>query len=265
LITSLAPNGITPNHATLNGAAAPNGAATAAWFQWGATASYGNNTASFAINASNLSAVSFSSSLSGLAGATLYYYRLVATNSAGASFGPGLTFATLPIMAPTVTTLAASAVSPAGATLNGSVNPNGADTIAWFQYGTNSSYGSTTPAFVISASSSAAVPASASLTGLMVLLAAVVMFFAGPSRFVLARGDLMVEDGRSTGAEFILDAPLVSRLHCQLSATDKALQVKDLDSTNGTFVNGRRITFAKLQAGDRLMVGRVELRISRTD
>ncbi|SRR5258705_10216732 len=71
--------------------------------------------------------------------------------------------------------------------------------------------------------------------------------------------------GRSTGAEFILDAPLVSRLHCQLSATDKALQVKDLDSTNGTFVNGRRITFAKLQAGDRLMVGRVELRISRTD
>ena len=71
--------------------------------------------------------------------------------------------------------------------------------------------------------------------------------------------------GRSTGAEFMLDAPLVSRLHCQLAATDKALQVKDLDSTNGTFVNGRRITFAKLLAGDRLKVGRVELRISRTD
>jgi pSer/pThr/pTyr-binding forkhead associated (FHA) protein len=71
--------------------------------------------------------------------------------------------------------------------------------------------------------------------------------------------------GRSTGAEFKLDAPLVSRLHCQLSATDKALQVKDLDSTNGTFVNARRITFAKLQPGDRLTVGRVELRISRTD
>lgn len=71
--------------------------------------------------------------------------------------------------------------------------------------------------------------------------------------------------GRSAGAEFVLAAPLVSRLHCQLSATDRALQVKDLDSTNGTFVNGRRITFAKLLEGDRLKVGRVELRISRTD
>jgi pSer/pThr/pTyr-binding forkhead associated (FHA) protein len=71
--------------------------------------------------------------------------------------------------------------------------------------------------------------------------------------------------GRSTGAEFVLDAPLVSRLHCQLSATDAAIQVKDLDSTNGTFVNGNRVTSASLQAGDRLRVGRVELRISKTD
>ena len=71
--------------------------------------------------------------------------------------------------------------------------------------------------------------------------------------------------GRSTGAEFQLDAPLVSRLHCQLSATDETIEVKDLDSTNGTFVNGRRITSARLQPGDRLRVGPVELRISRTD
>src|SRR5437879_6174987 len=71
--------------------------------------------------------------------------------------------------------------------------------------------------------------------------------------------------GRCTGAEFILDAPLVSRVHCQLSASDDALQVKDLDSTNGTFVNGSRITSATLRIGDRLKVGRVELTISRTD
>ena len=71
--------------------------------------------------------------------------------------------------------------------------------------------------------------------------------------------------GRSTGAEFIVEAPLVSRLHCQITSTADALHVKDLDSTNGTFVNGRRITFAKLLQGDRLRVGRVELRISKTD
>jgi pSer/pThr/pTyr-binding forkhead associated (FHA) protein len=69
--------------------------------------------------------------------------------------------------------------------------------------------------------------------------------------------------GRSAGAEFILDAALVSRLHCQLTATDEVVDVKDLDSTNGTFVNGQRIQVARLHDGDRLGVGRVELRISR--
>jgi pSer/pThr/pTyr-binding forkhead associated (FHA) protein len=69
--------------------------------------------------------------------------------------------------------------------------------------------------------------------------------------------------GRSTGAQFIVEAALVSRLHCQLSATDDSLQVKDLDSTNGTFVNGRRIQTAHLRDGDRLGIGRVELIVSK--
>jgi ABC transport system ATP-binding/permease protein len=69
--------------------------------------------------------------------------------------------------------------------------------------------------------------------------------------------------GRSPGAEFIVDAALVSRLHCQLTATADALQVKDLGSTNGTFVNGRRVTAAELREGDRLSVGRLELVVSR--
>ena len=68
--------------------------------------------------------------------------------------------------------------------------------------------------------------------------------------------------GRSTGAQFMVDAALVSRLHCQLSATDDTLHVKDLGSTNGTFVNGRRVTSAELRDGDRLAVGRLELKIS---
>lgn len=69
--------------------------------------------------------------------------------------------------------------------------------------------------------------------------------------------------GRSSGAEFIVDAALVSRLHCQLSATADSLQVKDLDSTNGTFVNGKRIQTAELHDGDRLGVGRVELMVKK--
>ena len=63
--------------------------------------------------------------------------------------------------------------------------------------------------------------------------------------------------GRATGADFILDAPLVSRVHCRLTALpDGELEVKDLDSTNGTFVNGARIETARLSPGDRLGVGR---------
>lgn len=69
--------------------------------------------------------------------------------------------------------------------------------------------------------------------------------------------------GRSTGAEFVVDAGLVSRLHCQLTAGAAELAVVDLESTNGTFVNGQRITRGTVREGDRLGVGRVELLVSR--
>ena len=69
--------------------------------------------------------------------------------------------------------------------------------------------------------------------------------------------------GRSAGAEFIVDAARVSRLHCQLTAGATELQVLDLQSTNGTFVNGQRVTEAHLKAGDKLGVGRVELVVTR--
>jgi pSer/pThr/pTyr-binding forkhead associated (FHA) protein len=66
--------------------------------------------------------------------------------------------------------------------------------------------------------------------------------------------------GRATGADFIVDAALVSRVHCRLSALpDGGLEVHDLESTNGTFLNDKRVGTARLADGDRLRVGRVEL------
>jgi pSer/pThr/pTyr-binding forkhead associated (FHA) protein len=66
--------------------------------------------------------------------------------------------------------------------------------------------------------------------------------------------------GRATGADFIVDAPLVSRVHCRLTVlADGALEVMDLASTNGTFLNGRKIDTARLAPGDRVGVGRLEL------
>lgn len=70
--------------------------------------------------------------------------------------------------------------------------------------------------------------------------------------------------GRATGADFIVDAALVSRVHCRLTARpDGQLEVRDLESTNGTYVNGERVENAMLHEGDRLQVGRVEMVVSR--
>ncbi|MCL4812261.1 MAG: FHA domain-containing protein [Vicinamibacteraceae bacterium] len=71
--------------------------------------------------------------------------------------------------------------------------------------------------------------------------------------------------GRAIRADFIVDAALVSRFHCRLSAArDGRLKVEDLGSTNGTFVNDRRVQHAALVPGDRLRVGRVELVVSHS-
>ena len=69
--------------------------------------------------------------------------------------------------------------------------------------------------------------------------------------------------GRAPRADFILDVALVSRLHCRLTAADDQLEVLDLKSTNGTFVNDKRIEKAKLANGDRLRIGRVELTVEQ--
>jgi pSer/pThr/pTyr-binding forkhead associated (FHA) protein len=69
--------------------------------------------------------------------------------------------------------------------------------------------------------------------------------------------------GRAPRADFIVDAALVSRVHCQLSAGAAELEVVDLDSTNGTFVNGARVTRATLKTGDKLGVGKVEFFVSK--
>ena len=69
--------------------------------------------------------------------------------------------------------------------------------------------------------------------------------------------------GRAPRADFIVDAALVSRLHCRLTASEDGVEVVDLSSTNGTFVNDKRVKKATLASGDRLRVGRVELKVAR--
>ena len=65
--------------------------------------------------------------------------------------------------------------------------------------------------------------------------------------------------GRAPGVDFVVDAALVSRVHCRLTLSDaNELLLEDLGSTNGTFVNGKKVAKAVLNDGDKVTVGRVE-------
>jgi ABC transport system ATP-binding/permease protein len=85
----------------------------------------------------------------------------------------------------------------------------------------------------------------------------------GPEKtFRLTAGSVKTV-GRAIRADFIVDAALVSRVHCRLTATRDGVEVEDLKSTNGTFVNGKRVKHARLANGDRLRVGRVEMTVNK--
>jgi pSer/pThr/pTyr-binding forkhead associated (FHA) protein len=70
--------------------------------------------------------------------------------------------------------------------------------------------------------------------------------------------------GRAAGAQIVVDAPLVSRVHCRFTVESTGqLVLEDLDSTNGTFVNGQKVSRTTLGTGDSLKVGRVRFAVSR--
>jgi diguanylate cyclase (GGDEF)-like protein len=73
-------------------------------------------------------------------------------------------------------------------------------------------------------------------------------------------GELPVEAGRSTKCDIPIDHESVSRKHAAIWWTGKGYRVKDLGSTNGTYVNDEQITDHSLQDGDQIKVGRTILK-----
>ena len=65
--------------------------------------------------------------------------------------------------------------------------------------------------------------------------------------------------GRSKDADIQVEDPNVSRRHAEVRQEGAAYWVVDLDSTNGTEINGRRLKRAKLRPGDTITVGSTEL------
>lgn len=62
--------------------------------------------------------------------------------------------------------------------------------------------------------------------------------------------------GRRPDCELFIPLQVVSRRHCQLSQEEQSLKVRDLRSSNGTFLNGRKIIDeTEAKPGDRLQIG----------
>jgi hypothetical protein len=80
---------------------------------------------------------------------------------------------------------------------------------------------------------------------------------AGAAEYPLDEGRLVV--GRSRDCDVRLTDPNVSRKHAEIRREGSEVYVVDLDSTNGTEVNGRRARRARLQDGDTILLGSTEL------
>ncbi len=66
-------------------------------------------------------------------------------------------------------------------------------------------------------------------------------------------GELVI--GRSSDLDLVLIEDMVSRKHAKLTLEGGQITISDLGSTNGTFVNGEKVTRARLKEGDRVLIG----------
>jgi trimeric autotransporter adhesin len=152
--------------AKFNGRINAYNASTSVSFQYGLTATYGSNVAGSPspVNGNTFTVVS--AIVSTLLSNTTYHYRIVATNSAGTTYGNDTTFNTSSIVA-SATTKAATTVTFNSATMNGIVNANTTTSQVSFQYGYTSAYGTTVLANPDTVTGSTNIPVTYNLTGLI--------------------------------------------------------------------------------------------------
>lgn len=71
--------------------------------------------------------------------------------------------------------------------------------------------------------------------------------------------------GRHPDNDFQIDHPTISTVHCEMVLQEGGVVLRDLESTNGTYVNGEAVREIKLAPGQMVRLGDVELLVETTD
>jgi hypothetical protein len=160
---------VTDTSATLLANINPNGSATTYVINFGTTTDYTQQTPPTDIG-SGSTAQLVSQAFSALTSSTTYHFQFVATNAAGTTAGPDMTFTTSappppPTTPPSVAGGIAQSVTDTSATVQADIHPNGSATTYVVNYGTSTNCGQQTPQTALGSPTAEQV-ASQALTGL---------------------------------------------------------------------------------------------------
>lgn len=165
-VTTNPATAILASSATLNGTVNANGASTTVTFNYGLTVAYGSTVTAAQSPVGGSSATAVSAAIAGLTANTLYHFRCSGTSANGTTNGGDMTFTTANAP-PVVVTTAATNVLFNTATVNGTVNPNGASSTVNFDYGLTIGYGSNVAGTPSPVNGNSPVAVSANIAGLL--------------------------------------------------------------------------------------------------
>jgi uncharacterized protein (TIGR02145 family) len=150
----------------LDGQVNAKGVSTTVRFEYGKTTSYGQTITATPSTITDTSVVNVTATLTGLDGATKYYYKLVAENCGGLAFTAGDFTTSQACTVPIISNLSSSDITSESIKLNGQVNAKGFPTTVVFEYGETVSFGNVIDAVPSTVSGSTLTNVSAAITGL---------------------------------------------------------------------------------------------------